>query len=247
MEILAIYAVKGGVGKTTAAVNLSYRFAREARRTLLIDLDAQGAAGYYLKSRAKKKFSPGKLLDKKQDLRPFIRHSGYENLDILPSKGSFRNLDLHLDKGKNQSARLRKILKHLEPDYDLVVLDCPPTMTLLAENVFDASDRIFIPLVPTPLSVRTLDQVIDYFEKENLEKKKIFTFFSMVERRKNVHKSTMEYIRNNYGNILSTPIPRSADAEKMGIRREPIQCFAPRNTSALAFRELGLEILKLIG
>ncbi|MDC7127339.1 MAG: ParA family protein [Spirochaetales bacterium] len=246
-NILAVYSIKGGVGKTSSAVNLAYQFSLEGKKVLLIDLDPQGASGFYFKIKPKKKFSSDVLIDKKESLLPFIRESDYNNLDVLPSKLGYRHLDTDLDNLKNNKDGLKKNLKELKKDYDIIVIDCPPNITLLSENVFSAANILLLPLIPSPLSERTFTQLKDFLNKKEFGKLKILPFFSMVEKRKKVHIETMVSLRNKNKNILETIIPRSADVEKMGINMSPVQCFAGRRISGTAFKELGQEILNKIG
>lgn len=243
MKVLACYSIKGGVGKTAAAVNLAYQFALENKKTLLIDLDPQGAAGFYFKVKSKKKFSSANLIDKKKTLLDYIRESDYPNLDVLPSKMDYRHIDLELDSSKNSLGSLNKSLKELKKEYDIVVLDPPPNITLLSENIFNAADTILIPVIPSTLSERTYEQILGFFDKHKYRFHKLRAFFSMVERRKNVHKSTMVLLKEKHENFLETIIPRSADVEKMGIHQAPLQTFAPKSVGAVAFKNLAREVL----
>lgn len=244
MKVLACYSIKGGVGKTAAAVNLAYQFACENKRTLLIDLDPQGASGFYYKVKPKKKFSTANLINKKKTLLDHIRESNYPNLDVLPSKMDYRHIDLDLDDTKNSLDSLGKNLKELKKEYDIVVLDSPPNITLLSENIFNAADTILIPVIPSTLSERTFEQIVHFFSKHKYHFHKLRAFFSMVEKRKIVHKATMEILKKKHKCFLKTIIPRSADVEKMGIHQSPVQCFAAKRVSGIAFKELGLEVLK---
>ena len=244
MKSIAVYSIKGGVGKTAAAVNLAYQFSHDRYRTVLIDLDPQGASGYYFKVRPKRNFKTSVLLNKKDSLVSYIRESDYPNLDILPSKMGYRHLDTDLDMMKNNRDILRKNLKEFDEEYDLAVLDCPPNITLLSENIFNAADTLLIPIIPTPLSERTFEQILDFFKKRDYHFNKIQAFFSMVEKRIKVHRETMEKLRDSYNSILETTVPKLSDIEKMGVYRKPVQCFAGSRPGSLAFKDLAAEILR---
>lgn len=246
MKVLSFYAVKGGVGKTTSAVNVAYHLSSSGKNILLIDLDSQGASSFYMRTRASRKLSGKTLLNKKSSLFAFIKASDYPGLDVLPAKGSFRNLDINLEQQNHTRERLRTILKEFKDEYDYIILDCPPTMTLLAENVFFASDYVFIPVIPTPLSVRTLEQVLRFFNKHDLNQNKIYIFFALVDYIKTVHQTTMSLMRTKYRNILVNAIPRTAVIEKMGIRQEPVECFARNSKGGKAYAELSDEIYEII-
>lgn len=246
MKVLSIYSIKGGVGKTSTAVNLAYHFAKGGKNTLIIDLDPQGASSFYLKVRAKKGFHPKKLTSNKANLEPFVRESDYPGLDVLPSDMQHRNLDLILSEKDEGVKSLRNALKEFKKAYDYVVLDCPPNITLLSENVFRASDLILCPVIPSPLSERTFHGLESFFENQGISLKKVFGFFSMVEGRKRVHKDTMETMKSQYSRFLDTPIPRSADVEKMGVSRKPVQEFARTRVSSQAIGHLGDEVIQIL-
>lgn len=242
MKKIAIYSMKGGVGKTAASVNLSYLAADDGYDTLLCDLDPQGASTYYFRIRASKNFSTNKFIKGGKHIDKNIKGTDFPNLDLLPSKLSYRNLDLALDALKNSKKRLKQIFRELEDDYDYLFMDCPPGISLISENVFNAADIIIVPLIPTTLSELTYEKLIKFFEKNEINSNKIYTFFSMVETRKTLHQDTMDKIIDEGGNILKTYIPYRSDVEKMGIHREPVPVTNPNSDSAQAYRELWYEI-----
>jgi len=123
VKILSSYSIKGGVGKTALSVNLAYAYQQSAKRTLLVDLDPQGAAGFYFR------MSPSERFEAEQDdlsedrLKGNIRESDYHGLDILPSNLAYRKFDLLLDRMKKRRSQLRRLLEPFEEDYDRVILD----------------------------------------------------------------------------------------------------------------------------
>ena len=162
MKVFACYNIKGGVGKTATTVNLAYLASQEGARTLIWDLDPQGAASFYLRIKPKIKGGTKALVKQKKEMDEFIKGSDYENLDLLPADFSYRNMDLILEDSKKPLRRLRKILKPLADEYDLLFLDCPPSISLVSENVFNAAHALLIPPIPTVLSLRTLQQIEDF-------------------------------------------------------------------------------------
>ncbi len=140
MQIIALYNIKGGVGKTAAAVNLAYLASLNGARTLLCDLDPQGSASFYLRIRPSKKFGRKKLIKGGKHIQQNIKGTDYENLDFLPSALSYRNLDIALDNLKRSQKRLKETLQPLKKEYDFLFLDCPPNITLVSENIFHAAD-----------------------------------------------------------------------------------------------------------
>ena len=166
MKIIAVTNIKGGVGKTTTAVNLSYLCAASGRPTLLWDLDPQGAATYTLRGEPHEHASPKKLLSGKRELPELILPTGYPNLDLLPADFSYRNFDVHLSERKRPTERLLKMSRSLREIYSALFLDCAPGISLLSENVLRAADAIIVPLLPTPFSVRMLEQLQDFIGGE---------------------------------------------------------------------------------
>ncbi len=242
MKKIALYSIKGGVGKTAAAVNLSYLASKDGYNTILCDLDPQGASTYYFRIRASKNFNTNKFIKGGKHIDKNIKGTDYPNLDLLPSKLSYRNLDLALDALKNSKKRLKQIFKELEDDYDYLFMDCSPGISLISENIFNAADIIVVPLIPTTLSELTYDKLIKFFDKNDIDPKKIYTFFSMVESRKTLHQETMAKVMEEEGNILESRIPYRSDVEKMGINREPVFVSSPYSDSTQSYSELWDEI-----
>ncbi len=240
MKTIAIYNTKGGVGKTATAVNLSYLACKAGYKTLLIDLDAQGAATFYFRIRPKKNFSGKKLLRGGARLRDNIRGTDFEGLDLVPAVQSFRNLDLKLDREKDSKMRLTAVLRPLQKRYDMVIIDVPPNLTLLAENVLYCADLLLVPTIPTTLSMLSLQKLRDFMKRNHIPRKKLSPFFSMVERRKRLHQQTIADHQSS--GFLKSRIPYAAAVEKMGERREPLFCFSHRSPAAQAYRDLWHEV-----
>lgn len=241
MKILGIYNIKGGVGKTACAVNIAYLAASEGARVLVWDLDPQAAASFYFRIKPKVKGGTKALLKAKSEVDDLIKGTDYDNLDLLPADFSYRRMDIFLDEEKRPT-RLRKILKPLESDYDYVILDCPPGLSLVSENIFQAVDALVVPLIPTTLSLRTLDQLLEFCTANALDNVHIWPFFSMAETRKRLHRDIIERLPAERPGFLKAIIPQAADVEKMGLRRAPLADYAPSSRAAIAYRELWREI-----
>jgi len=246
VKVLALYSIKGGVGKTTAAVALAWLAAREGIRTLLWDLDPQAAATWTFRIRPKVKGGSRRLVRRKKPLERLIKGTDYERLDLLPADFSYRHLDIVLDGTKKPTGRLRKLLKPLGSEYDLVFFDCPPGISLVSEAVFGAADALLVPLIPSPLSLRTLDQLLDFRRRNGLDGLQVFPFFSMVDGRKKLHRQVTGELPLEHPDILVNRIPFAAEAERMGLERAPVSVYAPRSRAAEAFDALWEEIAQRI-
>ena len=242
MKIIAVTNIKGGVGKTTTAVNLAYLCAASSGPTLIWDLDPQGAATYTLRGDPLERASPKKLLSGKRHLPELILSTGYPNLDLLPADFSYRNFDVHLAERKKPTERLLKMSRSLRDVYAVLFLDCAPGISLLSENVLRAADAIIVPLLPTPLSVRMLVQLRDFIADQGWADLMLLPFFSMVDRRKSLHQEIIANTRERFPNMLATEVPYSSEIERMTLRRAPIPAFAPRSAAAQIYSALWAEL-----
>jgi chromosome partitioning protein len=238
MTTLALYSNKGGVGKTAAAVNLSYLAAQAGAKTLICDLDPQSSATYYFRVKPKLKVGAKGFIKGGEHINKSIKGTDYENLDLLPADFTLRNLDAVFGKFKRPKEQLSKILKPLKSEYDLVILDCPVTISILAENIFNAVEFILVPLIPTTLSVRTYKQLLSFCRKNKYDVDKIYTFFSMVDGRKKMHKELMAMMLKEFNGVLRSLIPYLSQIERMGVEREPVSAFAPGSVASKAYQNL---------
>jgi chromosome partitioning protein len=252
MRIYATYNIKGGVGKTTAAVNLAYLAAESGLRTVLWDLDPQGAASFMFRVKPKVKGGGKALIMGKRPLDEAIKGTDFDNLDLIPADFTYRNMDLLLDSagdggsggapGGKPARKLSKLLAPLAAEYDTVFLDCPPSVSLVSENVLHAADVIVVPLIPTTLSVRTLDQLADFVSEFNGHRPELLAFFSMVDRRKKLHREITEHLSAERPEVVATTIPALSVIETMSVERAPVTVFAPNSVAAKAYRALWAEI-----
>lgn len=238
MRSIAVFSVKGGVGKSAIAVNLAHASATlSARRTLLWDLDAQGAATFTMRLAPRGERSARKGIAD-GELTPLIQSSDFPGLDVLAADKSLRHLEAQLldDKAK----RLRKLLKSLEKDYDRIILDCPPGLTELADQLFRAVDVLVVPLIPSPLSERAFAQLTDHLAREHARDHRgtpvVVPVFSMVDRRKTLHRDTLAHHPDR------TAIPYAAAVEAMATTRLPLLASKPTAPAAKAIAGLWTQV-----
>ena len=241
MIVIALYNLKGGVGKTASCVNFAYLAAADGYKTLLWDIDPQGSSSFYYK--VKPKTHPGikKLIAKDAVLENAILSTDFEMLDVIPADNSTKSFDIMLEEMKHSKNKLRNVLKPLNEEYDFVFIDCPPGFSVLSENIFNASDIILMPVIPTTLSIRTYNMVKDYFKEKDLDIKKMMCFFSMTDLRKNMHNQIMEELYKDK-RFFQNYIPYLSDVEKMGVHNAPVMEFANSSYAAKSYRELWQEV-----
>jgi chromosome partitioning protein len=240
MSVVAIYNMKGGVGKTTTAVTLSYFAAADGHRTLLWDLDPQAASSFAFRIRprvagfSKRALKTGELLEA-------IKETDYNNLDLLPADFTYRKLDRLLDHlGKPKDA-VTALLETLAREYDTVLLDCPPGFSLLTEALFAAVDAVLVPTIPTPLSLRTVARMIKWADRSD-SASDLAAFFNMVDRRKTLHRRACDWSVRESGMFLRGQIPYASVVEHMGILRMPLPVFAPREPATREFAAVWTEL-----
>ncbi|NNV57226.1 ParA family protein [Limnovirga soli] len=242
MVTIALYNLKGGVGKTASAVNIAYLAAANGLKTLVWDLDPQGSSSFFMHVSAETKNESRKLFTDELSVKEAVQDAAFENLWVIPSDMSARNADLTLDGLKQSKKKLKSLLGGLK-QFDLVILDCPPGISLLHDNVFNAADWILMPNIPTTLSIRSYETVVAYFEESGYDQSKIKCFFSMVDHRKNLHNEVMQQFYKDKV-FFKNYIPYLSDVEKMGTHEQPVFEYANSSYAAQCYRDLWVEIKK---
>ena len=245
MKVVAVYSTKGGVGKTTAAVNLAWEAARDLR-VLVWDLDPQGAATYLLNVKPKLKGGIDALISGKTTAGSVVKSTAFAGLDVMPADDSYRELELVFDGVKNSTHRIAKVLDAVKRDYDIVILDCPPGASLVAENTIHVADVVVLPLVPSPLALRSLDQVRQIVVT-TAKKTPVLAFLSMVDRRKSAHRLAVQSLSHDNRDVIDVIVPSTVVIERMGSERGPVSTFAPSTEAAHAFGELWIAVRRAAG
>ncbi len=225
-------------------MNLAYLSAAGGARTLLWDLDSQGAASWILQADPEKRTTVRQLLDGTRELDEVIVGTAYENLEVIPADFSYRKFDTQLAEQKNPTKRLLRMSRSLDKDYDTLFMDCPPGISLLSESVLRAADALIVPLLPTPLSVRMLEQLVGFIKEHEWADLKLMPVFSMVDRRKSLHHEVIEETRQQFRQVLNTEVPYSSEIERIAMRRAPLNSYAPGSEQGLVYQALWDEVKK---
>ena len=233
--------MKGGVGKTTAAINLSYLAATAGRRTLLWDLDPQAASTFAFRVRPRVSGFGKKSLEDGVALGAAIKETDYHNLHLLPADFAYRKLDRFLDSLGKPQRLVTALLDTLGRDFDVVFLDCPAGFSLLTEGIFAAADAIIVPTTPTVLSLRTVARLIKRADRAD-SRSNLAAFFSMVDRRKALHRRVCEWSAAHPELFLAGQVPYASVVEQMAVRRMPLGVFAAKASATTAFSKMWAEL-----
>ena len=244
MKIFSVYNIKGVVGKTTTSVNLAYLSAAAGAQTLIWDLDPQGGTSYYLCVKPKIKGGSEELLQSKTRTMAQLRMTGYPNLDLLPSDLSYRHLDSQLAKSARPTQGLERLVAPLAKQYDHLFVDCPPGLSLVTENVFQMTDVLLVPMIPTPLSLRAYNRLVQFLVKRRTKKLRVLPFFNMVNQDKPIHRVVTKNISERHPIFLKSSIQESTLMEAMGVKRSPIFTYARDSAEAESVRVLWQEIME---
>ena len=249
-RIIAIANQKGGVGKTTTAINLSACLAEKGQRVLVIDIDPQGNTTSGL-GIAKDNVDNTiyEVMLQEIDISDAICKDIFENLDIIPSNVNLAGAEIDLIDIENREYILKNAINTVRNNYDYVILDCPPSLSMLTVNAMTAADTVLVPIQCEYYALEGLTQLIHTI---NLVKKKLNpqlelegVVFTMYDSRTNLSLQVVENVKDNLKqNIYKTIIPRNirlAEAPSHGL---PINLYDPKSTGAESYRLLAEEVME---
>lgn len=253
-KVLVVFSIKGGVGKTTSAVNLAYNAAQQGKQTLLWDLDPQGAASFYFRIKNRVDGGVQQLAAKPKRLEDQIKASDFDGLDILPADRSYRAMEQLVLQSSDPDKFMSKLLKRVRDQYDLIIVDCPPNLNAVIRSLFMTSDLVLVPAIPTVLSIRTMKQLIKYIKDEFKGRVQLKVFFTLVERGREMHREMMAANSKSVkvggskkrSIVIPVAIPNHSVVENMGIQRAPIGEYAAGSEPAKDYRKLWQEIESLL-
>jgi cellulose biosynthesis protein BcsQ len=233
---IAVYNMKGGVGKTTLAVNLAWASAAiSKRRTLLWDLDAQASASFILAPERKARDEARAVLERDIPAGDIIIGTDIPQLDLMPADSSLRGLDtVFMEIGRKK--RILRLTEDLQGLYDHIILDCPPGLGPTTAQIIRSATLILLPMIPSTLSRRAYTEVLTYLTVEHKGGPPIFPVFNMVDRRRRAHRKAMA---DDPG---CPAVPMASVVEQMADRHAPLGVYAPRSPAGVAVTKLWTSI-----
>jgi len=240
VRVVLVHGLKGGVGKTATAASIAFLAARGGERTLLLDLDPQGAASFTFRVRPRGDRGVGWFRPDAQ-LHADILASDHQRLDLVAADASLQEVEDAFVALDNPGRRMRELLAPIRHLYDCAVLDCAPGFSRLNEAALDVSDLALLPTIPTPLSLRTLAQLMLHLKRRSGPRPDLLPFFCMVDSRKRLHRDVVAYVQENQLGFAEARVPYSSLVERMGSRRLPLPAYAPSSAPARAYESLWAE------
>jgi cellulose biosynthesis protein BcsQ len=238
MAVIAVWSVKGGVGKTTLAVDMAWRSAVRSRlSTLLWDLDPQAGCSWLLGYDSPRAARATSLFHRDTQPAEVLVETRWPGLTLLPADDSLRSLTMTLARIGHRR-RLAQMTARLSGQFARIILDCPPALNEISDQVIGAADLLIVPLPPSPLAMRALDAIRRELVRNHQRHPPILPVLSMYDSRRRLHREV------HLGLAAGWPvIPMSSTIEQAAARRMPIDVFAGRSDSSIRLQKLwdGIE------
>ena len=249
-HIIAIANQKGGVGKTTTAINLSASLAETGKRVLVVDMDPQGntTAGLGIEKTELENTIYDMMIDE-CDPRDAVINTNYENLDVIPSNIDLSGAEIELLEVDGKEFILRKCIDSIKKGYDYIIIDCPPALSVLTINALTTADSVLVPIQCEYYALEGLSLLIHTIDlvKERLNPNLNIdgVVFTMFDSRTNLSNQVVENVKENLSNrVYETVIPRNvrlAEAPSFGM---PITEYDTKSAGAESYRKLALEVIE---
>jgi chromosome partitioning protein len=250
MKVISIINQKGGIGKTTTAVNLSACLSELDQRVLLIDMDSQANASMGLN------VEPGNLdytvynllIDKDVGINDVLRHTSLKRLDLLPAHMDLAGCEVQLAGNSTRPYKLRSALQEVKERYDYAIIDCPPSLGVLSLNALLASHDMIIPTEAKYYAIKGLDMlnsmISTIYQQLGHPISLMGILITMYEKQTSLNRIIYEEIREIFGEkVFTTLIPRSITLSEAELHRKPVIQYAPNSPGAVYYRHLAIEVL----